>query len=181
MQTRWIRFNIFAVVLFASCVALTFSPVDTVHADDFGRIVHHIEASYHVHRNHRFLMGCAGFVVHFWHVGGVKSLKLAIFEDQHLDGTNTDTKLDEIIQRASKSGWQPMVRSYSRHSGEHDYVYAQPAGKDLNLLVVNVESDEAEVIEVKIDPKKFEQFMNENAHSSGRHPHSAVDDAMTFR
>lgn len=180
MKTSWNKFNIFAVVFFSGCVALTLRP-EVVHADDFGRIVHHIEVSYHVHRNHRFLMGCVGLVVRFWHVGGVKSLKLAIFENQHMDGAMGDMKLDEIIQRASSSGWQPVVRSYSRHSGEHDYVYAQPAGKDLELLVVNVETDEAEVIQVKVDPKKLEQFLNENAHGSGRHTHSATDGVMAFR
>lgn len=181
MKMRWTKFNIFAVVFFASCVALSFSRVDTVQADDFGRIVHHIEASYHVHRNHRFLMGCVGLAVRFWHVGGVKSLKLAIFEDQHLDGAIGDSELDAIVQRASRSGWQPMVRSYSRHSAEHTYVYAQPAGKDLKLLVVSVESNEAEVIQVKVDPAKLEKFLNENAHGSGRHSYSGTEGAMAFR
>lgn len=181
MTTRWTKFNLFAVVFFASCVALSFSPVDTVHADDFGRIVHHIEASYHVHRNHRFLMGCVGLVVRFWHVGGVKSLKLAIFENQHMDGALGDAKLDEIIQRASRSGWQPMVRSYSRHSSEHSYVYAQPTGKYLKLLVVNVKEDEAEVIQIKVDPVKLDEFLNKNVHGSERHTHSEMDGAMTFR
>lgn len=181
MKTRWSKFNIVAVVFFACCVALSFSPVDTVHADDFGRIVHHIEASYHVHRNHRFLMGCVGFVVRFWHVGGVKSLKLAIFEDQHLDGAVGDSELDAIVQRAGRSGWQPMVRSYSRRSAEHTYVYAQPAGKDMKLLVVSVESDEAEVIQMKVDPVKLEEFLKENAHGSGRHTNSGMDGVMAFR
>lgn len=181
MKTRWSKFNIVAGVFFAGCVALTLRPVDTVHADDFGRIVHHIEASYHVHRNHRFLMGCVGLMVHFWHVGGVKSLKLAIFENQHLDGAMGDSELDAIIQRASRSGWQPMIRSYSRHSAEHDYVYAQPDGKDLKLLVVSVESNEAEVVQIKLDPEKLEQFLNENVHHSGRHSYSGTDGVMAFR
>jgi hypothetical protein len=179
MKTRWSKFNVFAVVFFTSCVALSFSP-DIVYADDFGRIVHHIEASYNVHRNYRFLMGCAGVVVKFWHVGGVKSMKMAIFEDQHLDGTDTDKKLDEIVARASKSGWQPMVRSISRRSGEHVYIYAQQAGQDLKLLVVNVEPNEAEVIQVKIDPKRLEEFIAENVNHSGRHARSGTAGTMTF-
>ncbi|HEX5432640.1 MAG TPA: hypothetical protein VFY05_00250 [Candidatus Angelobacter sp.] len=178
MKIRWI--DALAAVFFACCVALTFTP-GVVYADDFGRIVHQIEASYHVHRNYPFLMGCAGFIAHFWHVGGVKSLKLAIFEDQHLDGANTDTKLDEIIQRASRSGWQPMVRSYSRRSSERTYVYRQPAGKDFKLLVIHVESNEAEVIQVKVNLENLEEFVNEKAHASYSHAHSGVHGAMSFR
>ena len=151
---------------------------DVVYADDFGRIVHHIEASYHVHRNYRFLFGFAGLVVRCSHIGGVKSLKMAYFENQHLDGTNTDKELDGIIARAGESGWRPMVRSVSRRSGEHVYIYAQNASNDLKLLVVNVEPDEAEVIQVKVDPKRLEEFIDENVH---HHGHSGVDGGMTFR
>lgn len=179
MKTRWSKLNVFAVVFFTACVALSLSP-EIVYADDFGTIVHHIEASYHVHRNYRFLMGFAGVAVKFWHVGGVKSMKIAIFEDQHLDGTDTDRKLDELVAGVSKSGWQPMVRSVSRRTGEHVYIYAQDAGKDLKLLVFNVEPNEAEVIQVKVDPKRLEEFIAENTHHSGTHRHSNTDGAMTF-
>ena len=179
MKTRWTRLNLFAVVFFSGCVALSVGS-DVVHADDFGRILHHIEASYHVHRNHRFLFAFAGLVVRFWHIGGVKSMKVAYFENQHLDGTDTDKRLDEIIARAARSGWRPMVRSVSRRNGEHVYVYGQDAdgAQDLKLLVVNVEPDEAEVIQIKVDPKKLEQFIDENMHHRG---HSDMDDVMTFR
>jgi sulfite reductase alpha subunit-like flavoprotein len=117
-------------------------------------------------------------VIRFWHVGGVKSAKIAYFENQHLDGTDADKELDEIVMRASQSGWRPMVRSVSRHSGEHVYVYAQDAGKDLKLLVVNVEPNEAEVIQVKVDPKRLEEFIAENTHHSG---HDGMDGMMSFR
>jgi len=177
MTTRWNNLNILALIFSLCCMALTLRP-DVVYADDFGNIVHHIEASYHVHRNHRFLFAFAGLVVRFWHVAGVKSMKMAYFENQHLDGTDTDKKLDEIVARAGKSGWQPMVRSVSRRSGEHVYIYAQNAGKDLKLLVVNVEPEEAEVIQVKVDPKRLEEFIDENMH---HHGHSGMDSGMTFR
>lgn len=180
MKTRWTKLNIFAVVFFTACVGLSLAP-DIVYADDFGRIVHHIEASYHVHRNYRFLMGFAGFVANVSHIAGVKNMKMAIFEDQHLDGTETDVKLDEIVNQASRSGWQPVVRSYSRHSGEHTYIYAQNAGNDLKLLVVNVEPNEAEVIQLKLDPKRLEEFIDENTRHSRRSHQEDMDGAMTFR
>jgi hypothetical protein len=179
MKSRWTNVNVFAVVFCLSCMALSLR-TDVVYADDFGRIVHHIEASYHVHRNYRFLFGFAGMVVRCWHVGGVKSLKMAYFENQHLEGTDTDNELDEIIAHAGESGWRPVVRSVSRRSGEHVYIYAQDAdaGKNLKVLVVNVEPNEAEVIQVKVDPKKLEQFIDENMHHRA---HSAMDGVMTFR
>lgn len=161
--------NTFAVIFFGVCVAVTVGS-DTVFAyDDFGRIVRHIEVNYHVHRSHRFLMACVGVVVKFWHGSGVKSFKAAIFEDQHLAATDSDTGLDDIVQRAGKSGWQPVVKSYSRRSGEHSYVYGRSEGKDLELLIVSVETNEADVVQVRIDPDRLTQFIDEHSGGASRH------------
>jgi len=40
-------------------VALAAPAQNAFAKDDFGKIVHHIEASYHVHRQHRWVMGLA--------------------------------------------------------------------------------------------------------------------------
>ncbi len=141
-----------------------FALAENLRADDFGRIVRHIEAEYHVHRNYRFLMSFAGVVVKCTHVGGVKLFKIAIFEDQHLSGPELDNRLDELVQQAGSSGWQPLVRSFSRRSGEHTYIYAKADGNDMKLLLVSVEPDEAVVMQVEIDPEKLSDFINEHEH-----------------
>lgn len=149
-------------------VAALLAPAQNAFArDDFGKIVHHIEASYHVHRQHRWVMGLAGFTVKFWHFAGVKSLKGAIFENQRFTNAASDTRFDEIVRAAMDSGWQPMVQSWDRHTGERTYIYAQDLGKDMKLLVVNLESNEAVVLQVKVDPKKLNDFIEET--SPGHH------------
>lgn len=139
--------------------------------DDFGKIVHHIEANYHVHRQHRWVMGLAGFTVKFWHVAGVKSLKGAIFENQPFVNAASDTRFDEVVRAAMDSGWQPLIQSWDRRSGERTYIYAQEVdskkGKDMKLLVVNLESNEAVVLQVKVDPKKLNDFIEET--NAGHH------------
>jgi hypothetical protein len=127
--------------------------------DDFGKIVHHIEVNYHVHRQHRWVMGLAGFTVKFWHVAGVKSFKGAIFENQPFVNAASDTQFDKVVRAAMDSGWQPLVQSWDRHTGERTYIYAQEVaskkGTDMKVLVVNLESDEAVVLQVKVDPRKL--------------------------
>ena len=135
--------------------------------DDFGRIVHHIEAQYHVHRQHRFAMGLAGFIFKIHHFAGVKSLKGAIFENQQFLNAGADGKLDEIIRGAAASGWQPLVRSWDRNSGERTYVYAQDSGRDMTVLVVTLESNDAVVLQVKVDPQRLNDVVQEA--SAGRH------------
>lgn len=129
--------------------------------DDFGKIVHHIEVNYHVHRQHRWVMGLAGFTVKFWHIAGVKSFKGAIFENQPFVNAASDTRFDEVVRAAMDSGWQPLVQSWDRHTGERTYIYAQDLGKDMKLLVVSLESNEAVVLQVKVDPKKLDEFIEE--------------------
>jgi hypothetical protein len=136
--------------------------------DDFGKIVQHIETQYHVHRQHRFIMGLAGFTVKFWHFAGVKSLKGAIFENQPFVNAASDTRFDEVVRAAMESGWQPLVQEYDRHSGERTYIYAQYLGKDLKVLVVSLESNEAVVLQVRVDPKKLNDFIEESGAGRNR-------------
>jgi hypothetical protein len=158
-------------------IALLAAPSQNAFAkDDFGRIVHHIEANYHVHRQHRWVMGLAGFTVKVWHIAGVKSLKGAIFENQPFVNAASDTRFDEVVRAAMDSGWQPLVQSWDRHSGERTYIYAQEVsskkGSDMKLLVVNLESNEAVVLQVKVDPKKLDEFIEET--NAGHHRNRPV-------
>jgi hypothetical protein len=156
--------------IFALLVATILVPQQNAFArDDFGKIVHHIETNYHVHRQHRWVMGLAGFTVEFWHVAGVKSLKGAIFENQPFVNAASDTRFDEVVRAAMDSGWQPLVQSWDLHTGERTYIYAQDLGKDLKVLVVNLESNEAVVLQVKVDPKKLNDFIEETRAGSHRH------------
>jgi hypothetical protein len=151
-----------AVLLLAICGLFLAPP--RAKADDFGRIVNVIETEYHVHRNYRFLMSIAGMAVKCSRIGGVKVFKAALFENQHLDAAELDSRLDKTVERATASGWRPLVKSASRHSGEHEYIYAKTMGANLELLLVSVEPDEAVVLQVKINPAKLSQFINEHTH-----------------
>lgn len=130
----------FAVLILTGCGLLFTAPRGS--ADDFGKIVRHIEVQYNVHRNYRLLMAVAGIGVKCTQFTGVKVFKAAIFENQQLSGAELDRGLDELMQRAGLSGWQPLVKSFSRRSGEHNYIYAQASGNEMKLLVVSVEPDE---------------------------------------
>ena len=138
--------------------------------DDFGIIVRHIETQYHVHRQHRFVMGLAGFVVKFWHFAGVKNFKGAIFDDGQLVGAAADNRFDEVIRGAMDSGWQPVVQEFDRRSGERTYIYMQDLGKDMKVLVVALETNEAVVIQVKVNADKLSDFVKE-AGMGRRHQH----------
>src|SRR5215472_16406656 len=171
--TRWKR----TTAMFAAGAILAVLP-SQARADDFGKIVHTIESNYHVHRNHRWVMGFAGFLVKCTGgFAGVKGFKGALFENQHLSDSNPDSSLDEVVQSAGEHGWQPIVKSYSRRHNEHNYIYARQEGKDLKVLIVSVEPSEAVVIQVKVNPDKLAKLIEES--EGGRR--QASNERMTFR
>jgi hypothetical protein len=161
------RFFVAAVTLICSFAASQ----QALAKDDFGKIVKHIEVNYNVHRENRFAFGLAGFVVKFWHVAGVKSFKGAMFENGRLLNAAADNHFDQLMRTAMNSGWQSMVQSYDRRTGERTYIYAQDLGKDMKLLVVNLESNEAVVIQVKVNPDKLSDFVKE---AGAGHHHGGV-------
>lgn len=178
MKRSKLRFStVIGAVLLSALFAL---PQQSQAKDDFGQIVKHIEVTYHVHRQHRFVMGMAGFVVKFWHIAGVKNFKGAIFENQPFVNSADDTRFNEVMRAAMDSGWQPMIQEWDRHSGERTYIYAQDLGKDLKVLVVSLESDEAVVIQVKVDPNKLDEFIHEagvGRHRDREAPHEEIKPA----
>ena len=171
------RFSL-AMLGVAALAILFAAPQPALAKDDFGKIVHHIEANYHTHRHYRFVMGLAGFTFKVSHFAGVKSFKGAIFENSEFSASGSDVRFDQVIRAAMDSGWQPMVQSYDRHSGERTYIYAQDLGKDMRLLVVNLEPTEAVVIQVKVDPNKLSDFVNEASAGHGRHNQPAPAEKM---
>ncbi len=165
---------IVAVIALAGFVA----PAQAAADDDFGRIVKHIETQYHVHRQHRWVMGFAGFVVKMSHFSGVKSLKGAIFENQRFLNANGDTEFEQVVRQAADSGWQPMVQSWDRHSGERTYIYAHDAGRDMTVLLVTLEPNEAVVLQLKLDPQKFSEFAHDATTRRHHRSYSTPDETQ---
>lgn len=157
-------------------VFLSLGTANAAAEDDFGKIVHEIEARYHVHRNFRFLMGLAGVTVKMTHVAGAKNLKAALFADQHFDATGAE--LDELVMSMGSRGWQPLVRSFDHRSGEHTFIYARGTGKDLRVLLVTVEPNDGVVMEMTVNQKKLLEFIDRHNHGG---THIAFDHGDSVR
>jgi hypothetical protein len=161
--------NLLLCAVLVLCATTAFASDSAVKNDSaskndatFKNVVRHIESHYHAHRSHGFLMGFAGLMVKCTQFSGVKDMKTAIFEDQNFSDTGSDTRFEEVVRGGLDHGWQPLVQSYSRRSGEHSYIYAQYAGKDMKLLLVTLENSEAVVMQLRIDPDRLSEFVNEH-------------------
>jgi hypothetical protein len=154
MKRRWITRVILALSLLGLTEAAVFA------ADDpYGRFVKNLENNYHAKRTSVPLLGLANFVLKFWHPAGVKSVKVAVFQELSPRENTTGPSFDSAIKAAAGSDWQPVVRVYSRVDQQWVYVYLLEEGKDVKVLVATHGQREGVVAQVKFNPEKLAEFI----------------------
>jgi hypothetical protein len=112
---------------------------------EFDQIVSAIEKHYGATKTHIPLMGVANLFVKTAHPEGVSGFKIALFEDLKRAEGDSDfmDRLDLGLHR--------LVRVRSGQDGGATYIYAADAGKSTRVLVATFESNQATVVEVKME------------------------------
>jgi hypothetical protein len=120
------------------------------------------------------LLGVAMF---FARPSGVSGMKLAIFEN--LDAHADPDDVRRVVENSLGEGWYPFVRVRSRNdenaTAETTLIYANPSDGNLRMMIVNVESSEATVIELKVDERGVKRWLSEpgeEAESHSGHHHT---------
>lgn len=148
------------VALVITASVLTLAP-QTARANDpeFDAITKHLKLRYNARRISIPFLGLANFFVKIIRPAGVKSFKVAIFEDLNFVEGKVDTELGLVMRSALSLEWQPLLRTRSRN-GEQLYVYAREAGNNIKLMVVTIDHTDAVVARVKVSPKKLREFLD---------------------
>ncbi|HEY4767117.1 MAG TPA: hypothetical protein VIH75_25835 [Candidatus Sulfotelmatobacter sp.] len=133
---------------------------------EFRAVVNAIETQYGVRRTHIPMLG---FALFFVRPEGVSGMKLAVFEDFH-PHTSAD-KVIRLVENSLGPGWYPFVRVRSRNSshgdgteasdGETTLIYASPSGGKLRMMIVNLESEEASVVELKLSDHAIKRWLQD--------------------
>jgi hypothetical protein len=146
-------------LIFAAGVITTAS--QTARADDpeFEAITRHLKLHYNAKRIHIPFLGLANFFVKMIKPAGVKSFKVAVFQDLNFTAGSNDTELGQVMRNALSADWQPVVRARER-DGEQVYIYAKADGDNIKLMVVTLDHSDAVVARVKVSPEKLSEFMN---------------------
>jgi len=155
-QRRKILLHITIIAL----LLLSIGPV-TARADDreFETIVSHLKARYHAKRQRIPFLGLANFALKIVHPAGVKSVKVAVFEDLHCPDDLAREELSTVIRNALSPDWLPIVRIISRRDGEQTYIYAREEGKTMRLMVVTLQATAATVAKIKLNPEATAKFV----------------------
>jgi hypothetical protein len=159
VKTRNHKLLTFAPALFLACGLF---PARLAAGDrGFDAVVHAVSTTYHARQSLKFISWFAGMATKFARPEGVKSLRMAIFEDQDFTPRGDEEVFARAVDSALQKDWQPLVRMRSKRAQERTFIYARDAGKDVKLFLVSLESSEAVVMEVKMSARRFSQMINE--------------------
>jgi hypothetical protein len=126
---------------------------------EFDAITKHLKLFYQAKRVSIPFLGLANFFVKIVRPAGVKSFKVAIFEDLNFTAGKSDVELSSVLRSALSAEWQPLVRVRSG-DGERVYVYAREAGENIKLMVLTIDRSDAVVARVKLSPKRLSEFLH---------------------
>ena len=158
-------------------LVLFFTTLASAGDNEFRGVVHAIEGHYGVRHMHIPMLG---FAMWFARPEGMSGMKLAVFENFN---SPTDTEdASRIVEDALGHEWYPFVRVRSRNRVKGDeeatLIYASPTGGKLRMMIVNVESSEATVVEVKLSESAIKQWLKEpgeEAEGQSHHHHHNDD------
>jgi VWFA-related protein len=128
--------------------------------DDFDMIVKNIESHYNARKRRIPFLGLAGFFVKIIRPAGVKSFKLAVFDEQDFRPGQRDFEFERAVKKSINSKkWKPMTRAISRSTGNRAFVYTHQSGKDMEMLTITFSNRQAIVVQARINPDAVARFM----------------------
>jgi hypothetical protein len=125
-------------------------------ADDFDAVVRNVRAVCGGKKVRIPFLGLASFATRFVRPAGVKSFKLAIFEDLTREGDMAG--LGAAIGQSLGPRWRPLVRIRSERGTEQTHIYVSDAGNDLKVMLVTLDGTQATVIRAKVNPEALARF-----------------------
>jgi hypothetical protein len=143
-------------VLAGLLLTFVISAPATARADDFDAVVKNVRAVCGGKKVRIPFLGLAGFATKIVRPAGVKSFKLAVFED--LTRTGDVSGLGAAIGHSLGPGWRPLIRIRSGRGAEQTHVYVREAGDNLKLMIVTLDGDQATVIRAKVNPEALARF-----------------------
>src|ERR1051325_10741317 len=136
------------MTLAALALAALFCAPAHARGDDFKSVVRNVRAACGGKKVRMPFLGLANFAAKLVRPAGVKSFKLAVFEDLTMSGDLTG--LGAAVGRSLGPEWRALVRVRADRGAEQTYVYVREAGDDLKLMVVTLDGDQATVVQAKV-------------------------------
>ncbi|HWS98903.1 MAG TPA: hypothetical protein VN256_01430 [Pyrinomonadaceae bacterium] len=155
LHTRALAALVITAALFSAA-----APAARADDPDFDAITRHLKSHFNARRVSIPFLGLANFFVKVVRPAGVKSVKVAIFENLDFAQGQSASAFNAVMRSALSPEWQPLIRVRSRDGGLL-HVYAREAGENIKLMVVTINQTDAVVARVKLSPKRLADFLRD--------------------
>jgi len=141
---------------------------------DFKALANAIETRFNVKREEIPMMGLVKFIARSASSGNVNGLELANFEGLEFSENNA-RDFAAIVSKVLDDNWRPMVRVLSRKSDEYTSIWVRSEKGQLRMMIANLERNEANVIELKVDADQLVKWIRDPEHAGDRAARLADD------
>jgi hypothetical protein len=132
----------------------------------FDEIVRAISDQLHTRPMHIPFFGLVNAATLVAQPAGVKHIDLAVFENLDLND-HAVKDVAEVIRKSAGGRWKPFVQVRSRE--ETVIVYMEEDRADCRLLVATVETGELTLVEVNLNPKGLQVWLNDPENTALHH------------
>lgn len=136
----------------------------------FDAIVRTVELRYHARATKIPFMGMVSGIAGIATHGGVHGLHVAEFEHFRADETGAfdGAEFNDLVERHVGPEWQRMIRETSRggdgQRGDQTLIYVRADGKNVGMLVVDLDSNDLDIVQLTVNPDHLMDQINEHRH-----------------
>lgn len=153
------RKKIFITLTFLVLVFTIIVGDATAKGNEFDSVCKHLKTKYQAKKVKIPFMWLARFAVGIVRPAGVKSFKVTIFRDLKFSPETLNEEMKLAMRDSFSDEWSPILRIRSE-GGDHVYMNMRESGKNVKILLVTIDKNEAVVVRAKFNPDKLAGFIN---------------------
>jgi hypothetical protein len=153
------QFVVIAIFL-SSLIFLNATAAEAKPPREYQAIVQHLKTKYKAKKVNLFFMWAARAIVSIARPAGVKSFSLTVFNDLKFSYETVDNEMSMAMRNSYGPEWSEVFHDRSRE-GQQAYLYLREAGKDVKVVLVTIEKENAAVMRATFSPEKVADFIND--------------------
>ncbi len=153
-----LRKKIFITLTFLALAFTIIVPNATAKGNEYDAVCDHIEDKYQAKKVKIPFMWLARFAVGIVRPAGVKSFKVTIYRNLQFSPKSLNDEMKLVMRDAFSKEWSPILRVRSDEGGQV-YMNIRQSGKNVKILLVTINNDEAVVVRAKFNPDKLAKFI----------------------
>jgi hypothetical protein len=127
---------------------------------EYDAIVYHLKTKYRAKKVNLIFMWAARAIVSIAKPAGVKSFSLTVFKDLKFSRESVDREMQVAMRNSYGPEWSQIFHVRSR-KGQQAYLYMTEAGKNVKIVLVTIDKENAAVIRATFNPEKVADFIND--------------------